>query len=622
MQQVKTNRLSSFFRSFLTTLRGRFLLGFIALGIAMALIFFFYFRTFASNQIIQQTSENQSIRIENAIRMSDRELSEFNEFIYWIISNNDLEQFLLSDDPSAMEAVRSRRTFYNTLSNLNLYSTVKQRINLLCITGKNGSLIRFGKNAYNMDISRLAEYGWYADAHQTNGSIVFYPAMKNFNMIPLVSTYQPDEYVTPVFKYLKYGMSSEIVGEVIILIDSNMLLNREIELSSKMVDLYVDSSGCILASSDVALVGTSLSDEPYYCKALKNENGTFTSEISGVRHLITSFKSQSTGGMMLSIVPIHHVTNSMSSIFNSCILMLGVLLLFVFLISLYLSSNFTKPVNAVVHRINEISNGIFHTEKLELHRWNVREMEFLSERLTIMEANLQRLLESEINREKERRMLEIQILQAQISPHFLNNTLSTIRMMATIQGSQGIAAMLQNLSTIIAATLQNSSEKITLRQELSIVSAYSSIQRIRYHGRIEFAQYITDKSLLDTMILKFTLQPIIENAIFHGIVPKNQLGHIFLKVERLNDNIQISISDDGVGFSKEKKDCILTPPSIGADGALHGVGLYNIDRRLKLVYGEKYGISLPSDNAVTTVAVLLPIEFPADKEANHESSNG
>lgn len=623
MWPLKVRRCFLIFRTFLTTLRARFLLGFICLGIVMTVFFFLYFYQFASEQILRQVGESQSIRIKNAVRISDSELSEFNSFLYWLIANGDLEALLNAHDLNSIESIRYKRSFYDSLNNIHLYSHVKQRINLLYITGENGTQIRYGKNAYNMDIDRLRSYDWYKQAEKTNGSIAFYPCIPNFNMVPLISTYQEaDEYVTPVFKYLKYGVSSQILGKMVVLVDSNILLSDMSELSDGMIDMCVDSAGNVLAASDFGRVGSNLSAEAYYQTALKNGNGTFTALVNNVQHLVTTCGSANSANLFISIVPVNQITHSVSSIIRSCILSLGIMLIFVFIISFYLSSNFTKPINAVVQRINEISNGVFHHEGLSLQRWNVQEIQFLSGRLIIMEQKLKRLLEAEVQREKEKRNLEIQILQAQISPHFLNNTLSIIRMMAIIQGSQGIADMLENLSTIIAATLQNSSEKITLREELSIVNAYVSIHRIRYHGRIEYELSVADESLLDAMILKFTLQPIIENAIFHGIVPKNQLGHIRLTVTQKEQDIEIAVSDDGVGFSEEKKKCILNKSIIGQDGVLHGIGLSNVNKRLKLVYGAKYGISFPESDEDTIIVILLPTEKQPRKEATHESFDG
>lgn len=253
---------------------------------------------------------------------------------------------------------------------------------------------------------------------------------------------------------------------------------------------------------------------------------------------------------------------------------------------------------------------------MNMAAWNVEEVRFLSARLDVMEYKLQNLIRERVVREQEKRDLEIQMLQSQISPHFLNNTISSIRMMATIQGAQSIERMLEGLSTILASTLERSAEQITLRDELKVVDAYIYIQRIRYHGRIKYELKLEDESLLDCLIVRFTLQPLIENAIFHGVVPKNEIGCITLSIRQDGENLSFIVADDGVGIPPEKAEGLLNGPKTNDHRILHGFGLSNVNRRLKLIYGENYGLSIISISGLTQIAITIPYKISHGEETD------
>lgn len=598
-----------------SSIRTRFLLGFICLSLVVSLIFVFYFYTISARQIIQSVGDSQSQRINNSVRIADIELSEVNSFLYWLIANEDLKDLLLRSPSDLGRFYGAKQSFYEDLNNIHLYRQVKNRINALYILGNNGLQIRFGKNAYNTDLSSLLSDDWYHRAVQSSGGIEWYPAIKNYSMVPLISTAaQLSDYIVPVFKYVKYGISDQIVGQIILLLDSDLLLYSTTDASDSTVDMVVDASGTVLACTHPDVAGLSVSDEAFYQKALMKRDGFFTVGVNGSSHLITSSHSSVSSNLLISLMPVSAVTQSMRSIMQSCLLCLGIVMGFSILASTYLSANLSRPIREVVGRIDEISQGVFHNQPLKLPTWNIEEIAFLSSRLDVMERNLQTLIHERVVREQEKRVLEIRTLQSQISPHFLNNTISSIRMMATMQGSEGIARMLEALSTIIASTVQNSAEKVSLRDELSVVDAYLFIQRIRYRGKVSCEVHVTDESLLQCQILKFTLQPIVENAIFHGIAPKNSFGHIIIDIGKRKEDIRLSVADDGVGIAPERVESLLNGPVRDDGGILHGIGLSNVNRRLKLVYGEQYGLSIPLCPGLTKIVILIPTELPTAEE--------
>lgn len=173
-----------------------------------------------------------------------------------------------------------------------------------------------------------------------------------------------------------------------------------------------------------------------------------------------------------------------------------------------------------------------------------------------MSQDLAALIQKRIQDEKERKDLEYRILQSQINPHFLYNTLNSIKWMATIQGASGISEMTTALARLLKSISKGSHNRITLREELNLVKDYFLIQQYRYGGSISLECEISEEALYDCLIHRFTLQPLIENALFHGIEPKGCAGKIRISANLDREaarqpRLIISVWDNGIGMDAE-----------------------------------------------------------------------
>ncbi len=216
---------------------------------------------------------------------------------------------------------------------------------------------------------------------------------------------------------------------------------------------------------------------------------------------------------------------------------------------------------------------------------------------------MKRRLESE----KEKNDLEYKMLQSQINPHFIYNTLNSIKWMATVQGSEGIAEMTTALAKLLKSLSKGSSLKVPISEELSLLRDYCTIQSYRYGGTISIDIRVDEPSIEKYSIVKFTLQPLVENAIFHGIEPKGS-GHIDVHLYYENDLIRIDVTDDGVGMTKEKAESILKNNEEHKSDFFRELGVYNVNRRLLFEYGEHAGITIESAKGKgTTMTVRIPL---------------
>jgi two-component system sensor histidine kinase YesM len=206
--------------------------------------------------------------------------------------------------------------------------------------------------------------------------------------------------------------------------------------------------------------------------------------------------------------------------------------------------------------------------------------------------------------------MEIKMLQAQINPHFLYNTLDSIKWIATMQKNSGIVSVVTALSSLLKNMAKGFNEKVTLRQELDFLQNYVIIEKIRYIELFDIDIIVEQEELYDARIIKLTLQPIVENAIFSGIEPSGRTGLITIRVWVKSGVLHISVTDNGIGISPENIEKLLTDTSRITRSNMSGIGLPNVDRRFKLVYGEDYGLTIESVvDQYTTITITLPLEF-------------
>ena len=212
----------------------------------------------------------------------------------------------------------------------------------------------------------------------------------------------------------------------------------------------------------------------------------------------------------------------------------------------------------------------------------------------------------------------MQLLQSQINPHFLYNTLECIKAQAIIEGSEMIADTAQALSLFFRYSISSKSDIVSIREELANIKNYVNIQQFRFRGRFDvFIGDIEDEILLAS-IPKLSLQPVIENAIIHGLADTMSGGRIDIAMARaVNDCLTITVTDNGKGMDAETLEALcrrVNGRDSGAEQAdkRRSVGLWNVNRRIKLLYGEEYGMSIFStEGRGTTVELFFPLR-PVD----------
>ena len=286
---------------------------------------------------------------------------------------------------------------------------------------------------------------------------------------------------------------------------------------------------------------------------------------------------------------------------------------------IYISLSFIVMILIVTHiAINQYSsklrNMIKTIEKLKQGkldtRFNIKqeidELDMISISIDEMSESLQYNINKNYIAEVKQKQAEINALQSQIKPHFLYNTLEVIRMSALSSKNKEVAQMIYNLASMFRYSTYNNGSLVRIKDEINHSKMYLSLCATRYKGMLDYSIHVDDK-YLDYLVPKFTIQPILENAINHGLRKSFQDNYIKVTINEIDEGIEINIKDNGNGMSEEA----ISKIKEGLEKNIqkqNSIGLMNINSRLKLNFGEQYGIYINSRiNEGTTVSIKIPV---------------
>mgnify|MGYP001851391594 CR=1 FL=1 len=298
-----------------------------------------------------------------------------------------------------------------------------------------------------------------------------------------------------------------------------------------------------------------------------------------------------------------------------CAGVLAVLLMGVTIAALLITSGIIRPLKELNRATKKLAEGDF-SARAEVNSKD--EIEVLAEGFNDMAGNMQELISKIKEDEQKIRKADLRLLQEQINPHFLYNTLDTIVWLIEANESDQAVNMVVTLSNFFRQVLSKGKEFISIREEEQHISSYLKIQEMRYRDILEYSIQI-DPAIYDYQILKLTLQPVVENALYHGIKRKRAKGFIHIKGVKDRDTIRFMIGDDGVGMDPEELAELRREIGRPCQETEKGFGLANVNERIRMYFGEQYGVSVVSQKGKGTI---VEIRIPALFSAENKQKNG
>lgn len=323
----------------------------------------------------------------------------------------------------------------------------------------------------------------------------------------------------------------------------------------------------------------------------------------GDSKLYTMSKSKRTGWTVVGAVYTSELLKNNEQAQMWYLLVASILLLAVIGISSIISREITKPIRSLRDSMRKVQNGQFGTH-VEVITEN--EIGSLGRSFNLMTSEIQALMEQNVYEQKQKRKSELKALQAQINPHFLYNTLDSIIWMSEAGENDEVVEMTSALARLLRQSISNDKEEVELEKEIEYVKNYLTIQKMRYKDKLEFFIYV-DPRVAHVPIIKLVLQPLVENAIYHGIKYKETKGNLKIYARPVDGRVEIVVADDGIGMDEDVMEHIFDEHR--KEQKRNGVGVPNVQKRLKLQYGSEYGIRYESVKGAGTKAVItIPVD--------------
>jgi Predicted signal transduction protein with a C-terminal ATPase domain len=487
--------------------------------------------------------------------------------------------------------------------NISVFTTVKDSlVNIL--SGKYTSsafIIDNYNNFYSsnkedsipLNAERIKQTKWYHDMKDANGKALF--INKSEGVLSYSSKNGKGNYITLV-REIRSTKTFERLGILMIVVDEKTIQNYFNEVGKKYNSQFFI----------VDLKGNYIIKPPSLTKEIKNvlrdssiKNGYQTVKIADSKTIVVkqelSNELNSDGWYLMGTIPMNSNTFPVGKAYGSWIMMIILLnLFFVFTCSIVLTRQIFNPLSKIQKHMKLVEQGQLTEMKEEMDYDN--EINDLRKVFNRMVISIRDLIEKVKNEEKIILKNELEIINAQINPHFLYNTLDAVSALALLEDNQNCFKMTQALGNFYRNSLNSGKNLISIKDEIDCIESYITILNIRYDNKI-ILQCEMEEEIKEEKILKLILQPIVENAVHHGLRMKKGEGTITIRGYRDEDELIFSVMDDGLGIAEDKINEILTG---NLNRGKHGFGLYSSIQRISLFYGIERPIMIASEIGIGT----------------------
>ena len=377
--------------------------------------------------------------------------------------------------------------------------------------------------------------------------------------------------------------------------------------SGGMCYVYLmDQSGNIIYHPKQNLIYSQLFDENNET-AVGYEDGTHREEFQGEERIVAVKTVGYTGWKIVSVIPRENLHKNWNEINMVWMTVLAIAILLLIFVNQFLSSKITQPIRKLEESVKQLE--LEFPEKIYVG--GSEEIKHLGRTIRSMVEQMRKLMDDVVREQEEKRKNELDALQSQINPHFLYNTLDSIVWMIESERYEEAISMVTSLANLFRISLSKGKTIITVEEEFQHAKNYISIQKVRYKNKFEVS-FALEEKLKNYLTIKLIIQPILENAIYYGMEAMDGDGEILVQGYEKDGDILIDIIDNGIGMPPEQVEHLLKEGSSKRKRG-SGIGLRNVDQRIKLYFGESYGLRIKSEPDVgTKVTIHLPMKLEVD----------
>ena len=552
---------------------------------------------FTINAVRSSTLENNRILLGQLVSQIDSYISGMEQISQAV-----------QDDPQILEYLENGENLkspsYNSIQQrLGNYIKARNDISDIIIVGRDGSVITADPDSDLNPWTSVSEKDWYVKAVNAGGQTV---VSSSYVQNLVEGRYS---WVVSLSRGILSPENSDFLGVVLVDLKFNRIkdLCQSLIVGRKGYNFIIDSERNYIFHPTQQLVYSNLKSEPIdsiYAlldkseeEYFSNDNKYFMIEISDI-----------TGWFVISVTDKSDIITDWRYVQISYSFLGLVLFLIAGLATNRISSGITKPVRKLQDIMKSVDTGEFRLVGPIKATDEIRE---LAREYDTMVGHIRNLMKANTREQELKRKSDLKALQAQINPHFLYNTLDSIIWMGEMGQNKEVVRMTSALSKLFRISISKGRELISINDELAHVESYLTIQKMRYKDKFEYILNI-DPDLYSHTILKITLQPLVENAIYHGIKEVDHKGLIEITGEQIDDTIKLEVVDNGKGMTREELEELnlnLDTSSNSSGLTTYGMGVRNVHERIQLYFGKNYGLSyISTPGTGTRITVLIPCE--------------
>ena len=544
----------------------------------------------------QSVLENSSLYTQTIIQQMNQNIDSYIDYMentsYLVSSNEDVQKYLFGDtaDPEARDRILSQfETILDSRSDI---------LNLGIIAENGRMLINNGQRLTNQDLD-IHSQAWYTNALEGRESVY----LTSSHVQHIISGERP--WVITLSRGIRnkeMGTGQEKEGVFFIDLNYNAIseLCDQSMVGNQGYAFIVDADGNIVYHPQQQQLYNELQTENI--DLVMNAGSDIVTWGDGINKKMYSIsRSEKTGWTVVDCVRVEELlrrSNEAQSIY--VLVAIGLMAVALFF-SRFVAKSITLPIQRLCDSMERVQEGDFSVSDIVVDSEN--EIGSLTKSFNVMTQRIHELMAQNIWEQEAKRKSELKALQSQINPHFLYNTLDSIIWMAEGKKNEEVVLMTASLARLLRQSISNEDELVSIGQEIEYARGYLTIQKMRYKDKLEFWIEV-EPSILNIRLIKLVLQPVIENAIYHGLKYKESRGLLLVKGFMKNGNAVLQVIDDGVGMDQETLDHIYERHKV--DYHSNGVGIYNVQKRLQLYYGNEYGIvyeSKPGEGTTATITI-------------------
>lgn len=555
----------------------------------------------------QMVQNARKYALENNTQMSEqvswnlngyiRDMMNISDFMYYnVIKNKDLTQESIDKEMNLL--------YEENKDNL---------ISIVCVT-EDGAILAAGPIATRKQDVDLKKQEWFIQAEEKIENLHFTtPHVQNI--------FESSNYQYAWVISLSRSVELTNVGHTrrgVLLVDMNysaieQVFDKANEQNSGYTYL-VDRNGEIIYHPQLKAIYSGMVQENNMVAA-SYEDGSHFETFMGEERAVVVKTVGYTGWKIVNVAPVKELFSSSVDIVFFMVMICTVTIVLILFGNIFISNRVTEPLRNLDDSIRYLEEG--DLEESHIYIGGSHEIRHLGVTIQMMIRRMKDLMERMVQEQEDKRKSELDALQSQINPHFLYNTLDSVVWMIESEQHREAIAMIKALAKLFRISLSRGNSIITLEDELTHARNYLDIQKVRHRNKYNVTMEI-DPAICDCITIKLIIQPILENAIYHGLEAMDGEGEISVHGYVREGDIYIDISDNGIGIPQETMKSLLTDKSrVRAKGS--GIGLWNVNQRIALYFKGDYGLSIKSEpDEGTTVTIHLPMIHYEDYKSREE----